>query len=134
MSWPPVQFPWETPPSRARAASAFRINIGQKPGAPHTNKPDNRYYKRGYTTPRMSTSTTSAAMRYKQGLSNATHSGTNWFRRVPPGKVTSTQSTKPLWQQGRVINRSTATTLATRGAVGLGVIKQGGGGMGQFSK
>lgn len=132
MSWPPVQFPWETPPSRARATKSFKLPTARANQAPA--KPNNSYYKRGFTTPRMSTSTTSAAMRYKQGLSNATHSGTNWFRRVPPGKVTNTQATKPLWQQGRVINSSTATTLATRGAVGLGVIKQGGGGMGQFSK
>ena len=131
MSWPPVQFPWETPPSRARATKSFKLPTARANQAPV--KPSNSYYKKGFTTSRMSTSTTSAAMRYKQGLSNATHTGTNWFRRVPPGSP-KVSNTAPSYQQGRVINRSTATTLATRGAVGLGVIKQGGGGMGQFSK
>jgi len=103
MSWPPVQFPWETPPSRAIATKAFKLPTARANQAPV--KPNNLFYKKGFATSRMSTSTTSAAMRYTQGLSNATHSGTNWFR-----------------------------TLATRGAVSLGVIKHGGGGMGQFSK
>lgn len=134
MSWPPVQFPWETPP-QTYGPYQKRTSVGRKAGAPYQNVKSNPlYYKRGFTTSRMSSSTTSAAMRYKQGLSDATRSGTNWFRKVPPGKVTNIKNTKPLWQQGRVINRSTSTSLATRGAVGLGVIKQGGGGMGQFSK
>ena len=131
MSWPPVQFPWETPPSRVIATKSFKLPTARANQAPA--KPSNLYYKKGFTTSRMSQSTTSAAMRYKQGLSDATHTGTNWFRRVPPGSP-KVSNTTPLYKQGRVINRSTATTLATRGAVGLGVIKQGGGGMGQFSK
>ena len=128
----PVQFPWETKPQKYGPYQK-RINVGQKPGAPYQT-PNNSYIKRGHTTKRMSSSTTTAAMRYSQGLSNATRNSTNWFRKVGPSKVTNIKNTRPLWQQGRVINRSTSTSLATRGAVGLGVMKYGGGGSGQFSK
>lgn len=126
----PVQFPWETKPQTYGPYQKL-VNVANNT---YKNTPNNSYIKKGTTPSRMSSSTTTAAMRYKQGLSDATRNSTNWFRKVAPGKVTNIKNTRPLWQQGKVINRSTSTSLATRGAVGLGVMKSGGGGSGQFSK
>jgi len=134
----PIQFPWETPPVQGppspSQALLKRISGLGKLGV-EPSKTTGTYYNKGTTPPRMASSNTTAAMRYKQGLSDATRNNTNWFRKVEPSKVTNIKNTRPLWQQGKVISRSTSTSLATRGAVGLAITKYGsGGGGGEFSK
>ena len=134
----PVQFPWETPPVQGPPSPSQillkRISGLGKTGVEPPKTSNNPYIKKGFIKTTSSTSVVPPTST-RGGLSNRyVDTNKGWFRKVGPGKVTNIKNTRPLWQQGRVINRSTSTSLATRGAVGLGVMKYGGGGSGQFSK
>jgi len=133
----PVQFPWETKP-QTYGPYQKRINVGQKPGAPYQT-PNNSYIKKGF----VKTNTTGSVVptsSYRGGLSNRHYENTKgWFRKSGPVKTPSIifknigtgkgPSTKNL-----VKTKPGPSTLATRGAVGLGMMKYGGGGGGEFSK
>lgn len=135
MEQPPVQYPWEIKPQTYGPYQQRKINARSSVPEGSANQPAKPYYNRGKTSQRMTISQTSAAMRYKQGLSSAVKNNTNWFRKVKPGPVLKSQlNLKPLMKQGKVIKGSKSTALAGRGAVSLAVMKHGGGGSGAFSK
>ena len=138
MSDKPVQFPWEIPPSRARASSQYlkraannsNLNPGDKLG-------QGQHYLKGHLQ-NVSTSSSVPTGSWRGGLSNRnTGWHSSWFRKVSPSKVLQSElknPTKPIYQSGKVLRGSKSTALAGRGAVSLAVIKHGGGGGGAFSK
>ena len=142
--WPPVQYPWETPPQvygpyqqkkiNARSSGATVSGLGQKqPASKKLGLTKQPFYNAGSVSKRMSGSNTTAAMRYSQGLSNATKSNTNWFRKsgpvkTPPVIYKNIGTGKGPSTKNYVKSQAGPSALARRGVVNPFNARGGGGG------
>ena len=141
--WPPVQYPWETPPQvygpyqqkkiNKRSSGATVSGLGKRPASKKLGLTKQPFYNTGSVSKRMTHSVTSAAMRYSQGLSNATKSNTNWFRKsgpvkTPPVIYKNIGTGKGPSTKNYVKSQAGPSALARRGVVNPFNARGGGGG------
>ena len=131
----PVQFPWETKP-QTYGPYQNKINVANNT---YKQTPNNSYIKKGFVKTATSGSIVPTTSN-RGGLSNRHYDNTKgWFRKADPVKTPSIIYKNIGTGKGPSIknfvkSKPGPSTLATRGAVGLGMMKSGGGGGGEFSK
>ena len=127
----PIQYPWEIPPVKGPPSPSQKllVNVSGLGKEGLEQNTTNTFYKKGKFVNRFRSSLAekgpglSNSVKYNSGKTNS------------PYTLKTINNYKPLWVNGRVIKGSTSTSLAKRGAVGLSVIRHGGGGgFGNFAK
>ncbi len=143
--WPPVQYPWEIKPQvygpyqqkkiNKRSSGATVSGLGKRPAVSKESKLVTKqpFYNKGTTAKRMTSSTTSAAMRYSRGLSNVSTGSTGWFRKsgpvkTPPVIYKNIGTGKGPSTKNYVKSQAGPSVLARRGVVNPFNARGGGGG------